>query len=35
MSEKNIEGITKWDSNFAQTLVDHQVLPDKNLLDTV
>ena len=30
MSEKNIEDITKSDSNFALTFVNHHVLPDKN-----
>ena len=30
MSEKNIEDITKSDSNFAWTFVNHHVLPDKN-----
>ena len=30
MSEENIENITKSDSNFAPTFVDHQVLPDIN-----
>ena len=28
MSEENIENITKSDSNFAPTFVDHYVLPD-------
>ena len=28
MSEENIENITKSDSNFAPTFVDHHVLPD-------
>ena len=28
MSEKNIKDITKRDSNFAPTFVDHHVLPD-------
>ena len=27
MSERNIENITKWNSNFAPTLVNHHVLP--------
>ena len=35
MSEENIEIITKSDSNFASTFVDHHVLPDINLMDTV
>ena len=30
MSEGNIEHITKSDSNFAPTFVDHHLLPDKN-----
>ena len=30
MSEENIESITKSDSNFAPTFVDHHVLPDRN-----
>ena len=30
MSEENIENITKSNSNFALTFVDHQVLPDTN-----
>ena len=30
MSEENIENITESDSNFAQTFVDHHVLPDIN-----
>ena len=30
MSEENIENITKSDSNFALTFVDHHVLPDIN-----
>ena len=30
MSEESIENITKLDSNFAQTFVDHHVLPDMN-----
>ena len=30
MSEENIENITKSDSNFAPTLVDHHALPDIN-----
>ena len=30
MSEENIESITKSDSNFAPTFVDHHVLPDIN-----
>ena len=35
MSEEDIEIITKSDSNFASTFVDHHVLPDINLMDTV
>ena len=31
MSEENIENITKSDSNFAPTFVDHHSLPDINL----
>ena len=30
MSEKNIENVTKSDSNFTPTFVDHNVLPDMN-----
>ena len=30
MSEESIENITKSDSNFARTFVDHHVLPDIN-----
>ena len=30
MSEKNIENMTKSDSNFAPTFIDHHVLPDIN-----
>ena len=30
MLEENIEKITKFDSNFAPTFVDHHVLPDIN-----
>ena len=30
MSEENIENITKSDSNFAPTSVNHQLLPDIN-----
>ena len=30
MSEENIKNITKLDSNFAPTFVDHHVLPDIN-----
>ena len=30
MSEKNIENITKSDSNFAPTFADHNLLPDIN-----
>ena len=28
MSEENTENITKSDSNFAPTLVDHHLFPD-------
>ena len=28
MSEENIENITKSDSNFAPTFLDHHLLPD-------
>ena len=35
MSEESIENITKSDSNFAPTFVDHYVLPDIDLMDTV
>ena len=35
MSEENIQNITKSDSNFAPTFVDHHVLPDTNFMDTV
>ena len=31
MSKENIENITKSDSNFAPTFVDHDVLPDINV----
>ena len=31
ISQGNIENITKLDSNFTQTFVDHYVLPDINL----
>ena len=31
MSEESIENITKSDSNFAPTFVDHHSLPDINL----
>ena len=31
MSQKSIENITKSDSNFAPTFVDHHLLPDINL----
>ena len=34
-SEENIENITKSDSNFSLTFVDHHALPDINLMDTV
>ena len=30
MPEENIENITKSDSNFAPTFVDHHILPDIN-----
>ena len=30
MSEENIESITKLDSNFVPTFVDHNSLPDIN-----
>ena len=30
MSEENFEKITKSDSNFAPTFVDHQLLPDRS-----
>ena len=30
MSEENIENITKLDSNFAATFLDHHVLPERN-----
>ena len=30
MSQENIENITKSNSNFAPTFVDHHVLPDMN-----
>ena len=30
MLEENIESITKSDSNFAPTFVDHHLLPDTN-----
>ena len=30
MSKENIENITKSDSNFAPTFLDHHVLPDIN-----
>ena len=30
MLEENIENITKWDSNFAPTFLDHHLLPDIN-----
>ena len=32
MSEENIENITKSDSNFAPTFVDHHVLPNINFI---
>ena len=35
MSEGNIEYITKSNSNFEPTFVDHYVLPDINLINTV
>ena len=30
MSQENIENITKSDSKFVQTFVDHHLLPDMN-----
>ena len=30
MSEENIENITKSDSNFAPTFLDHHLIPDLN-----
>ena len=30
MSEESIEKVTKSDSNFAPTFVDHHLLPDMN-----
>ena len=30
MSEESIENMTKLDSNFAPTFVDHHLLPDMN-----
>ena len=30
MSEENIKNVTKSDSNFAPTFVDHHVWPDIN-----
>ena len=35
MSEENIENITKSDSNFAATFVDHHLLPDMTLMVNV
>ena len=32
MSEENIENITKSDSSFAPTFVDHHLLPDINFM---
>ena len=32
MSEESIENITKSDSNFAPTFVDHHSLPDMNAI---
>ena len=31
MSEENIENITKSDSNFAPTIVDHHLLPGTSI----
>ena len=31
MSEESIENITKSDSSFAATFVDHHLLPDRNI----
>ena len=28
ISEECLENITKWDRNFAQTFIDHHLLPD-------
>ena len=30
MSEESLQNITKWDSNFTPTFVDHHSLPDIN-----
>ena len=35
MSEESIENITKSDSNFIPNFVDHDLLPDMDLMDTV
>ena len=35
MLEERIENITISDSNFAPTFVNHYLLPDINLMDTV
>ena len=35
MSEENIETMTKSDSNFAPTFVDHHLLPDINLINNI
>ena len=32
MSQENIENLTKSDSNFAPTFVDHHVLPNINFI---
>ena len=32
LSEENIENITKLDSNFAPTFIDHHLLPDINFI---
>ena len=33
MSKGSIKSITKSDSNFASTFVDHHLLPDKNFIE--
>ena len=33
MSKGSIKNITKSDSNFASTFVDHHLLPDKNFIE--
>ena len=35
MSEENVENVTKSDSNFAPTCVDHDLFHTKILMDTV